>query len=131
MKDVKGCCMFCGQGMVMQVPDSFEIKDYDEEATKLCNCEEAKAYQYKLEEAEELKRQKLSAQGMIIELFQEEYPKVVDLLQDAVEPLSSYVFDKLSIKINDMTTAHLSINSKGEIKVERIDKKKYTRITDR
>lgn len=131
MKDSKGCCIYCGQIKMVQVPDSFTQEQIIEEVTNQCNCEEAKAHQFKQLEEELKEQSKLTAQGMIIELFKEQFPEVAELLQKAIIPLAEFRFDKLTIKIDDTTTAHISINSKGEIKVERIDKRKYTRVTDR
>ena len=130
MKEVKGTCRFCGQIRLLTVPDSYEEKEFNEIATQECKCDEARAYQEKLEAKELLEISKRSAKAMIIELFEEEFPDSTIILNGAVEPLSRYQFDKLTIKLNDNITAVLSINGKGEIKIERKEKKTYTRITN-
>lgn len=129
MKEEKGTCKFCGQTKLVTVPDSYEEADIDEIVTQECKCDEARAYQEKLEAEELLETSKRTAEAMIIELFQEEFEPSAELLREAIEPLSRFMFEKLTIKLNNNVTAVLSINGKGEIKIERKEKKTYTRIT--
>lgn len=45
MKQVSGTCKFCKQVRVIQVPESYNEKDIDDEVTKHCTCESAMAEQ--------------------------------------------------------------------------------------
>ena len=40
-----GTCRFCGQTHMIQTEDKWTGPQLDEEATRICDCEEAKAYQ--------------------------------------------------------------------------------------
>ncbi len=130
MKDVKGACRYCGQTKIIQVPDKFTAGQINDEVTKQCSCDEAVAFQCELEKIEAAEAAKKSAEAMILELFYEEFPSVAAVLKAALPHLAEYCFDKVSIKADDNVTASMSINSKGEIKVERSEKKKYTRVTN-
>lgn len=44
LKSVQGKCRFCGQFMALEVPESWNEIDIEEEATKKCGCAEAKEY---------------------------------------------------------------------------------------
>ena len=44
MKSVQGKCRYCGQYAAIEVPESFNEIDIEEEATKRCGCAEAKEY---------------------------------------------------------------------------------------
>ena len=44
LKNVQGKCRYCGQYAAIEVPESFNEIDIEEEATKRCGCAEAKEY---------------------------------------------------------------------------------------
>ena len=47
MKEVKGACRFCGQIAMVNMPDSAEQDEIDEEVTLICGCKDAITYQFR------------------------------------------------------------------------------------
>ena len=92
MKSVDGVCRFCGQFMVLEVPESYTQEMTDEEATKKCKCPEAKAYT-------RMEENIANAEGAIRQIFKDrtELETVRDILFNAVRPMAEESIGKISI----------------------------------
>lgn len=64
MKQTQGKCKYCGQYIVLEVPDTFTEEDINEEASRKCSCPQAEA-RARIEE------NIASAEGAIKALFNE------------------------------------------------------------
>lgn len=98
MKTATGVCKYCGQVIALQVPEEFTQDIIDEEATKHCECPEAKAITRQQETI-------ASAEGTIRDFFEDKegMEPIRMLLLSAVEPLAKNEIDSISISRNGYT----------------------------
>lgn len=129
MKEITGNCKFCGQSVLVVVPDNATEEVLTEEATMNCTCKESHSYRDAKEKEEQIEMAKTSARGTTFELFHEEFPEIEELLNMAINPLVEKKFKKLTINTGGRTKATISF-AKDAIKVEREDKSIATRETD-
>jgi len=129
MKNKRGACRFCGQQKIIEVPETLEQEEIDEEVTLECRCAEARGYQEKREREEKTQAQMVSAKGTVYELFHEEFPEIEDVLNECIPLLVNLKARKILVNTGKKVTASVSI-SKGTIKVERVEKSVYSRETD-
>lgn len=129
MENKTGACRFCGQTKIIEVPADYTQKEVDEEVTLECKCDEAKEYQARKEEEEQIEMSKTSAMGTTFELFHNDYPEVETILNSCIDHLVTKRMKKVTIGTGTKVTGTISI-SKGTIKVERIEKSTYTRETE-
>ena len=98
MKNVQGKCVFCGQYRAIEVPDTFNQDDIDEEVTKKCECPEAKIDTEKKEKI-------ATSEAKVKEIF-EGSPglKIMkEMLLSAIEPMAKYEIDGITIKKGGFT----------------------------
>lgn len=120
-----GGCKFCGQTANIEVLQDWEGHEWDELATELCDCTEAKCYTYK-------KKRKEKAKQAIEEQFGAERENAVG--EDIVSILKSIIDLAVEDRINSGTIdigngirAKIGVNAKGFIKVERIKTEKSSK----
>lgn len=111
MKDVQGKCRFCGQYRAIQVPDSFNDIDIEEEVTKQCDCVEAVAYTKKKENT-------ANGEAAVKRLFENmpELDYIKQQLLNQVKHLCEYEIDSVSFKRGSYTCKMK--RSKDGVKVE-------------
>ena len=107
-----GCCPFCGQYVQVELEDSWTEEELMDAAALACECFEAGNYRIR-------KKRKERAHGKINELFQEDCRGLISLLDAAVDLILMDHLDKIALNTSDGIKASVSINSKGNIKVER------------
>lgn len=92
MKSVQGQCRFCKQFMAIEVPESFNEIDIEDEVTKRCDCADAKA-------DTRIKENIANTEGAIKEFFKDkpELQEVKDLLLAAVKPMAEFKISKIGI----------------------------------
>ena len=129
MENKSGVCRFCGQHKIIEVPGYSTQEEIDEEVTLECRCEAAKEYQKKKQKEELMEMVKISAQGTIYELFNEDKPEIEQLLNNCIPLLVTKKAKKVTVNTGSKVTGTISIQ-KGTIKVERIEKSTYTRETE-
>lgn len=95
---VQGKCRFCGQYMALEVPGSFSETDIEEEATRHCDCPEAKAYSGLWENI-------ANTEGMIKDFFEgrDDLTIMKDMLLTAVQPLAEHNITKITISKGSYT----------------------------
>lgn len=113
-----GVCRFCGQNKIVEVPDNFTDEEINEEASKECYCIDAKHYKESLELKAMVEQQKISAQGEIFKHFNNDYPLIEKIFNDAIDPIVNNEFIKMTIVTDDGVTAYIK-KKKGGIKVGR------------
>lgn len=122
-----GYCRFCGQSVNISTLEDIEQMTEDElieQATLHCSCGAAKWHKKEIERKERAIRH-------VSTLFGEGAPKgkqfpeaVVGFLQEAVVLMCDGQMEKISMNIYDGVKAAMSLNSKGEIKIERQETRK-------
>ncbi len=92
MTTKEGTCKYCGQIKLMNIPETFNQEDIDDEATRACDCAEARAYTKREENI-------AGAESGIRDLFKdlEELNDVKKLMLDAVRPVAESKISKISI----------------------------------
>lgn len=128
MKEIIGTCKFCGQSVMVVVPDEATPKEIMEEAALNCKCPDAKVYREKLEKEAQIEAAKESAKGTIFELFHEEHPDIESILNDCVDLVVKHEYS-ITIATKGKTKAKMKY-AKETIKVEREDKHTYIRETE-
>lgn len=129
MQETIGTCRFCGQRVVIVVPDEATEEMMMEEATRNCKCPDAKYYREELEAKEQIEMAKESAKGTIFELFHEDYPEIEELFNNSMNDLVSKKYKKITVNTGGKTKATMSF-AKDTIKVEREEKSSYVRETE-
>lgn len=128
MKEIMGTCKFCGQGVMVAVPDEATDEEIQEEAVMYCKCLEAHAYREQKEKEEQVEMAKESAKGTIFELFHEEHPGIETIMNEALDLIVKNGY-QITITTRGKTKAKIKY-SKETIKVEREDKHTYVRETE-
>lgn len=111
-----GTCKFCNQTMI--VADVDNQKDADEYASRNCNCKEGREYR-SIEDMKECAWENAQSlftlpDGVPEEAFKKHQEKM-SLVHKMIEYVASGAITKCSVKINDWTTAVISINKNGEV----------------
>ena len=98
LKQVQGECKFCGQFIALEVPQSFDGAEINEEATKKCKCPEAEKYTRTQENI-------ANTEGMIKNFFEHRTGLEVlkDMLLGAVKPLAEGQITKITIGRGEYT----------------------------
>ena len=107
-----GECPFCGQFVSVEVEAPWTEEELKDAAAMACECQEANQYRIR-------KKRKERAHSKINELFQEDCWGLIGLLDAAVELILMDHLDKITLDTSDGIKAKVSVNSKGNIKVER------------
>ncbi len=107
---ITGECMYCGQMVTVSVDENSTNEDVRKEATFNCSCEKAKDYTKKQKSIEKVKNK-------IEEIFPA-HEDIQMILNHSVESILRGMVEKVTIS-QGTTKAVLSINGKGEIKVEK------------
>lgn len=128
MQETIGTCRFCGQRVVIVVPDEATEEMMMEEATRNCKCPDAKYYREELEAKEQIELAKESAKGTIFELFHDEHPDIEEILNNCVNLVVKNGYT-ITIATKGKTKAKMKF-AKETIKVEREDKHTYVRETE-
>ena len=89
MIEAYGTCIYCGQTQVIRVPEGADEGEKNKEATKLCKCDDEKAFQ-KVE-------QSIDYAQSIIEKEYGADKEVSKLLIKATRPCAKYLLDKITI----------------------------------
>ena len=109
MKQVTGSCKFCGQTIVMNVPESYTEEDIIAEATKKCLCEEAQAENH-------ISDMIACTESQIKELFKDKgMEQFKNFLLELVEPMARQKLQKLTIGAGRQTISMK--RKKGSIEV--------------
>lgn len=111
------CCPYCGQYMTIETGVEVEEERLQEMAVEKCNCQGAK-------EAKRKRMQREKLEMSIQKLFGETFPEACELLTAAIYPIQEYDLAAVQIDTGLGIKAKLSVNQKGEIKVEKSETKK-------
>lgn len=118
-------CPFCGQ-LVATEPEPDD--DYAEAAARVCDCTKAKQWRYRkerIERGEEKLKDLFSVEN-------DEYgirairPEAQELLRKLLHMLVDGQIDNVQVQCGDVCKAKLSITSKGQIKIERVEGRTIT-----
>lgn len=107
-----GACKFCGQCHQIEVVGKWEEEALNEIATEKCKCDEAQKYQRE-------KRRKEKASHKINELFKADCEELLEMMNEAVEKIMEGPLNKIVFNTETGVKATISVNSKGNIKIER------------
>ena len=112
-----GACCFCGQIRQIEALREWPPEIYNEVATELCDCAEARGYK-------DEKQQKERAEKIINRQFGEESgepvsPEVVDFLKTGAAMIIEQRLGKLTVTCAEGMEAKISITAKGLVKVKR------------
>jgi len=129
MKEITGTCKFCGQGVLIAIPDCADEAVARHEAAMTCKCSDARKYQADWEEQEKLEMAKTSAEGTTFELFNEDYPEIEQLLNKSIDMIAAKKIKKVTINTHGKTKASITM-SNGTFIVEREDKSIARRETE-
>lgn len=103
-----GACKFCGQTMVVNMAtDKADLKAIDEHATMMCDCDEAIKYQ-------KVQGAKRKLDSMLEEVDEE----AVEFANAAINLVGIGKINGVNINIEN-TKISISINNKGEIKIQK------------
>ena len=93
LKSVQGKCRFCGQFMALEVPESWNDIDIEEEATKKCGCAEAKEYTRS-------KERTANGERAVKDIFKErpELDIMKNMLLKTVKPLCEHEISGITLK---------------------------------
>lgn len=104
-------CKFCGQAVIVELPEGCTPLEAEEIATENCSCLLARENKKKLKAKEQAKAQ-------VEELFGKcSSEDTVELMKDAVELLHSSDIERLTMNINSTTVAEVKIDAKGKYSV--------------
>lgn len=117
MKIETTCCPYCGQYITLETIGEVGEEKLQELAAEQCECGGAK-------EARRKKQQREKLEKNICKLFGETFPEASDLLIAAICPIQEYNLAAIQIDTGLGIKAKLSVNQKGEIKVEKSETKK-------
>ena len=110
IKEMYGECKFCGQ--MMAIEEFEEGEDANELATLKCKCTEGKAYRDKTND--------LKAAFENIEVMFPKFPETtVEFLKEAAIAVRSKEVDKVTVKLDEKTTATIALRGGDHIVVER------------
>lgn len=113
-----GQCIYCGQTRMVEIGDEIPTKEeVNKRATEQCECEAAR-------HAQERSKVQLEAEDNVERLFRKEFPVTANMLKAAVIPIMCGEIDKISIDTGRKVKGQITITSKGNIKVERIETRK-------
>lgn len=114
-----GTCRFCGQIHVVDVPMIAGPDEIDEMASRMCNCDEAQAYN---ESIQRIQR----AQSKVDVLYGVRAARpvssaAVGLMYSIIETIEKGSIKAVSINIDGNTKCKITKTNKNTIKVERTD----------
>ncbi|MHB1153547.1 MAG: hypothetical protein ACYCWE_21010 [Eubacteriales bacterium] len=129
MDEVKfGACKFCGQcNWDMDCTDCITVTEANSKATEICACDEAKAYTARLKkyEATVTHIDDLFGAGAVEKELVSVNSNVLTYLYACAERIAYSDISAVSVQVARGCQAKLSTNSKGQIKVERVEVGKY------
>ncbi len=129
MSEVKyGTCKFCGQcNWDMDCTDCTTVTEANSKATEICACDEAKAYTARLKkyEATVAHIDDLFGAGAVEKELVSVNSNVLTYLYACAERIAYSDISAVSVQVARGCQAKLSTNSKGQIKVERVETEKY------
>lgn len=117
-------CKYCGQIIIIEVPDDWSEEQMDELTAESCSCPDAQRYN-------SLKHRKEKAHERIVMLFGEQSELPIDesvekLLYMAADAAVDLDVERVTISIKDGTKANIRRTPKGSIKIERSESSKDT-----
>jgi len=99
MKQTSGMCKYCHQIRVLQVPDDYDETMVNEEATKGCKCEEARAEQM-------IQDIIACTESTIRQFFKEKDMELFEkTLLSIVEPMARWQVKKISMNAQNFTVS--------------------------
>lgn len=107
-----GACIYCGQMAQFETIGDVNPAQLDAWATEKCSCNEAKEARKKL-------KSKNAAEEYVKKMYEEDMPEVAEMLITGIELIYKAKIENLSININGITKAKISMTAKGNIKVEK------------
>lgn len=107
-----GACIYCGQTMQFETTGDVNPAQLDAWASEKCSCNEAKEARKKL-------KSKNEAEEYVKEMYEEKMPEVAELLIRGIELIYEDKIANMSINIDGITKAKISMTAKGGIKVEK------------
>lgn len=111
----KGACKFCGQIATFNGDISWTYEEWNEMATEMCGCEEAKAYTAR-------KEQKEVAAELILHLFPTKDGNgstAQALLGRIADAVIEQRIKKATVQISGEVKATISLDKEGKIKVKK------------
>ena len=117
-------CRFCGQMVQFEGEADLTDPQKEELATMTCTCDRAVEYQ------KEKQRKEKALKNVSVLFGEDAAPEkrigegIVNILRAAVEEIYSGGLAKVTLNLRGGVKASISQNSKGEINVERTEKKK-------
>ena len=106
-----GTCRFCGQKALVAVGETCTQAEIDEAATRECNCEQARAYNKQVCDAEVCEENIKTVLG-------EETP-VAQLFISCIPLLQHNEIDKVTVQISAEVKAQLGFTAKGNLLIKK------------
>lgn len=112
----EGFCIYCNEGMMIEVPDDANQEEINEAVTKKCRCIKASQIRERIE-------QKENCIANIETMLEGNYPVIAQILRDNIEAIQDNKIKKITINTYGNHTARMS-KTKDGIKVELEKKQK-------
>lgn len=112
----EGFCIYCKEGMMIEVPDDATQEQINEDVTKKCRC-------IKASRIRERREQRENCIANIEEMLEENYPTIAKVFKDNIEAIQDNKIKKITINTHGNQTARMS-KTKDGIKVELEKKQK-------
>ena len=116
----EGCCIYCGEIRMVEVPEDISQEMIDAEASQKCNC-------YQATEARKRKKQKEQCTEDIEEVLGEYYPEIAEIFRSSIDVIQDAKIKKLTVNTHGNKIARISMTKDG-IKVELEAKRKIERL---
>ncbi|MBU9728286.1 hypothetical protein [Diplocloster modestus] len=113
-----GMCRFCGQTHMIQTEDKWTDPQLEEEATRICECDEAKAYQDSVTKKERTKKRidELCGEGAGSNFIHAD-------IADGLKKFADYICDKrvkeISVTVTSGEKVKIKMLAKDKVKIER------------
>ena len=114
-----GVCKYCEQIYAIDSERELTTEEADREAALRCTCKEARKLQ-------KIEKSRSKASENIKHLFEEHHPGAARLMQAACELIAQEEITGMSVDTGGPITGSVKLTSKGTIKVERTEKKRWT-----
>ena len=116
MEIKQGCCIFCGEIKMIELPKETSQEIVDQEVTNECMCSRAAMLRERI-------RQKEACICNIEELLEPEHTEIAEMFKEAIDMIQDAKVKKITVNTYGNKTARIS-KTKDGIKVELEQKQK-------
>lgn len=116
--EMTGECRFCGQQHMVCAMEKWTQPQLEEEATKMCDCDEAKAYQDALTKHDRAKKRidELCGEGAGADQLREE---IVDGLKKFTDLICDKALKEVVVIVTSGAKVRVKMLAKDKVKIER------------